>query len=207
MAFSTRAGESLDEDDAQRGTAISGSATRVSKRLREDENIYGLGEKNGPLNKRGWKQGGFSFTMWNSDTYGYEASTDPIYVSVPFYISMRKGVAFGVFLDNTFRSNFDIGHQTQNVLSFGAEGGVTSAILNAVVAEDLPGPGTVFLHVNWSFKAPVRPGDTITGFAEVIEVRSDKPVTKLRTRVTRGDGTVVLEGDAVCYTMPMGRTY
>jgi acyl dehydratase len=86
------------------------------------------------------------------------------------------------------------------------QGGVTSAILNAVVAEDLPGPGTVFLQVNWSFKAPVRPGDTITGFAEVLEVRSDKPITKLRTRVTRGDGTVVLEGDAVCYTMPMGRS-
>ena len=83
------------------------------------------------------------------------------------------------------------------------QGGVTSAILNAVVAEDLPGPGTVFLQVNWSFKAPVRPGDTITGSAEVLEVRTDKPITKLRTRVTRDDGTVVLEGDAVCYTFPL----
>jgi acyl dehydratase len=59
--------------------------------------------------------------------------------------------------------------------------------------------------VNWSFKAPVRPGDTITGFAEVIDARADKPITKLRTRVTRDDGTVVLEGDAVCYTVPIGR--
>ena len=83
------------------------------------------------------------------------------------------------------------------------QGGVTSAILNALVAEDLPGPGTVFLQVNWSFKAPVRPGDTITGFAEVLEVRADKPITKLRTRVTRGDGTVALEGDAMCYTVPL----
>ena len=83
------------------------------------------------------------------------------------------------------------------------QGGITSAILNAVVAEDLPGPGTVFLQVNWSFKAPVRPGDTITGRAEVIEVRTDKPITKLKTSVTRGDGTLVLEGDAVCYTMPI----
>ena len=83
------------------------------------------------------------------------------------------------------------------------QGGVTSAILNAVVAEDLPGPGTVFLQVNWSFKAPVRPGDTITGFAEILEVRADKPITKLRTRVTRDDGTVVLEGDTLCYTMPI----
>jgi len=84
------------------------------------------------------------------------------------------------------------------------QGGVTSAILNALVAEDLPGPGTVFLQVNWSFKAPVRPGDTITGFAEVIDARADKPITKLRTRVTRDDGTVVLDGDAVCYTVPIG---
>lgn len=86
------------------------------------------------------------------------------------------------------------------------QGGVTSAILNAVVAEDLPGPGTVFLQVNWSFKAPVRPGDTITGRAEVIEVRTDKPITRLKTSVIRGDGTIVLEGDAVCYTMPIAKT-
>ena len=83
------------------------------------------------------------------------------------------------------------------------QGGVTSAILNAVVAEKLPGPGTVFLNVNWDFKAPVRPGDTITGRVEVTEARSDKPITKLRTTVTRDDGTVVLEGTAVCYTMNM----
>jgi acyl dehydratase len=81
------------------------------------------------------------------------------------------------------------------------QGGVTSAILNAVVAEDLPGPGTVFLQVNWSFKAPVRPGDVITGSVEITEVREDKPITKLRTLVTRQDGVVALEGDAVCYTM------
>ena len=85
------------------------------------------------------------------------------------------------------------------------QGGITSAILNAVVAEDLPGPGTVFLQVNWSFKAPVRPGDTITGRAEVLEVRTDKPITKLKTSVIRDDGTIVLDGDAVCYTMPIAK--
>ena len=85
------------------------------------------------------------------------------------------------------------------------QGGITSAILNAVVAEDLPGPGTVFLQVNWSFKAPVRPGDTITGRVEVLEARTDKPITKLKTSVIRGDGTVVLDGDAVCYTMPIAK--
>jgi acyl dehydratase len=81
------------------------------------------------------------------------------------------------------------------------QGGVTSSILNAVVAEDLPGPGTVFLHVDWRFTAPVRPGDTITGTVEVLEVRHDKPITKLATSVRRQDGVVVLEGTAVCYTV------
>jgi acyl dehydratase len=84
------------------------------------------------------------------------------------------------------------------------QGGVTSAILNAVVAERLPGPGTVFLNVSWDFLAPVRPGDEITGAVEVLEVRDDKPITRLRTTVTRQDGTVVLEGTAVCYTAALG---
>ncbi|MBY8861388.1 MaoC family dehydratase [Nocardia sp. CA2R105] len=83
------------------------------------------------------------------------------------------------------------------------QGGVTSAILNAVVAEKLPGPGTVFLNVNWAFRAPVRPGDTITGRVEVVAARTDKPMTELVTTVTRQDGTVVLDGTAVCYTQPL----
>ncbi|HVR44075.1 MAG TPA: glycoside hydrolase family 31 protein [Thermoanaerobaculia bacterium] len=123
ISFATREGASLDEDDPQRGTALSGGAFRVWKRLRDDEHVYGFGEKIGPLDKRGWKLGGYSFTMWNSDTYGYDGSTDPIYVSVPFYIVLRKGVAHGVFLDNTFRSNFDVGHRSEGLLSFGADGG------------------------------------------------------------------------------------
>jgi acyl dehydratase len=84
------------------------------------------------------------------------------------------------------------------------QGGITTAILNAVVAERLPGPGTVFLHVDWNFRAPVRPGDTITGRVTVVEARTDKPVTTLRTEVVRQDGTVVLDGSAVCYTMSLG---
>jgi acyl dehydratase len=84
------------------------------------------------------------------------------------------------------------------------QGGLITAILNAVVAEDLPGPGTVFLAVAWDFKAPVRPGDTITGRVEVIEARADKPITKLKTTVTRDDGVVSVEGTATCYTSPLG---
>ena len=73
--------------------------------------------------------------------------------------------------------------------------------MNAVCAEELPGPGTVFLNTNWDFRAPVRPGDVITGAVEVLEVRQDKPITKLATKVTRQDDVVVLNGTALCYTM------
>jgi len=82
-------------------------------------------------------------------------------------------------------------------------GGITSSILNAVCAEDLPGPGSVFLNTNWNFKAPIRPGDTITGSVEVLEVREDKPITKLATKVIRQDGVLVLDGTALCYTMTL----
>jgi acyl dehydratase len=83
------------------------------------------------------------------------------------------------------------------------QGGVTSGLLNAVVAENLPGPGSVFLHVDWTFTAPVSPGDEITAEVEALEVRDDKPITKLRTTVTKQDGTVVLDGTAVVWTEPL----
>jgi acyl dehydratase len=83
------------------------------------------------------------------------------------------------------------------------QGGVTSGLLNAVVAEDLPGPGSVFLHVEWDFKAPVRPGDEITAEVEVLEAREDKPLTKLRTTITNQEGTVVLDGSALVWTEPV----
>src|SRR6266480_1400340 len=73
------------------------------------------------------------------------------------------------------------------------QGGVTSGLLNALVAEDLPGPGSVFLHIDWSFRAPVRAGDTITAEVEVLEVRRDKPMTKLRTTITNQEEMVVLD--------------
>jgi acyl dehydratase len=80
------------------------------------------------------------------------------------------------------------------------QGGVTSGLLNAVVAEDLPGPGSVFLHVDWSFKAPVKPGDEITAEVEVVEAREDKPITRLRTTIVNQEGTVVLDGSALVWT-------
>ncbi len=83
------------------------------------------------------------------------------------------------------------------------QGGVTSGLLNAVVAEDLPGPGSVFLHVDWSFRAPVRPGDVITAEVEVLELREDKPISTLRTTISNQDDVVVLEGTALVYQAPL----
>ena len=83
------------------------------------------------------------------------------------------------------------------------QGGVTTGLLNAVVAEDLPGPGSVFLHVDWSFTAPVKPGDEITAEVEVLEAREDKPITKLRTSIANQEGTVVLDGTALVWTEPL----
>jgi acyl dehydratase len=81
------------------------------------------------------------------------------------------------------------------------QGGLTTGLLHALVATDLPGPGTVFLSQNWKFPAPVYIGDTITAEAEVLRVHATKPVSQLRVRVTRQTGETVLEGEAWCYQL------
>ena len=81
-----------------------------------------------------------------------------------------------------------------------AQGGLTTGILHALVAMDMPGPGTVFLSQNWKFRAPVFIGDTVTAEAEVLSLHDSKPVSQLGITVSRQDGEVVLEGEAWCYT-------
>ena len=80
------------------------------------------------------------------------------------------------------------------------QGGLTTGLLHALVAMDMPGPGTVFLSQNWKFTAPVFIGDTITAEAEVISKHETKPVTQLKIKIARQDGEAVLEGEAWCYT-------
>ena len=81
------------------------------------------------------------------------------------------------------------------------QGGLTTGLLHALVAMDLPGPGSVFLSQQWKFTAPVYIGDTITAEAEVLSVHATKPVTQLGIAVTRQTGESVLEGEAWCYTL------
>lgn len=83
------------------------------------------------------------------------------------------------------------------------QGGVTTGILNACVAEDMPGPGTVFLNTNLNFKKAVGVGETITGRVEAVKVRDDKPICELKVSVTDSAGDVCVEGTAMTYTMPL----
>ncbi len=96
----------------------SGPFVAASKKLGFDEHFYGLGEKAARLDKRR----GF-FTNWNSDTPGYTEGKDPIYQTIPFYIGLQRGVAYGIFFDNSYRSYFDFGRSSQERAWFGAEGG------------------------------------------------------------------------------------
>jgi acyl dehydratase len=81
-----------------------------------------------------------------------------------------------------------------------AQGGITTGLLHALVAMDMPGPGSVFLDQTWKFTSPVFIGDTITAEAEILSVHATKPVTQLGIRIRRQDGETVLEGKAWCYT-------
>jgi len=83
------------------------------------------------------------------------------------------------------------------------QGGVTTGLLNAVVAEDLPGPGTVFLETNWRFVHAVRVGETITASVKVEHVRDDKPICRLETIVRNAIGQTCVVGTATTYTMPL----
>jgi acyl dehydratase len=82
------------------------------------------------------------------------------------------------------------------------QGGVTSGLLNALVAMDMPGPGSVFLHTEWNYRAPVRPGDVLTAEAIVLELRTDKPISTLQTTIRNQDDLIVLEGTVIVWRDP-----
>src|ERR1019366_10575517 len=99
IAFYNNEGELIAQD--ARGMAWDGARGRGWKSMQPGEQYYGRGEKAGPVAKRG-----HSYVMWNTDPAGYDANTDPMYQTVPFFIALRKGQAYGLFFDNTYRSSF-----------------------------------------------------------------------------------------------------
>jgi acyl dehydratase len=82
-----------------------------------------------------------------------------------------------------------------------AQGGITAGMLNALVAMDLPGPGTVFMSQSLRYLAPTYLGDTLTAEVEVLSVKPDKPVCQLKATITNQEGTVVLDGECWTYTL------
>jgi alpha-glucosidase len=118
VAFYDLSGRLIAKDADDRGMSWEGERVRCWKWMPPDEQYFGLGEKSTPLDKRGR-----SYVMWNTDPAGFDASTDPLYQSVPFLLALREGRAYGLFFDNTYRSSFDLGVESPDLYSFGAEGG------------------------------------------------------------------------------------
>jgi alpha-glucosidase len=111
-------GEIISEDAPGKGMSWSGTEVRVWKTMPPDEYYYGLGERAGPLEHRGR-----TYVNWNTDAYGYQRGTDPLYQSIPFLLALRRGRSYGIFFDNTYRSSFDLGAARRDEYSFGAEDG------------------------------------------------------------------------------------
>ncbi len=118
LTFTDQSGRVLSSDAAQFPARFTPSGFRIWKDMPEDEHYYGLGDKAVSEDRRQ-----HAFTMWNTDAYAWEESTDPLYKSIPFMIGIRDGKAYGLFLDNTWRTNFDMGKAARDNFSFGAEGG------------------------------------------------------------------------------------
>ncbi len=118
ITFTDLAGNVLLADEPSLPMAWNGTYIHAWKRMPSEENYYGLGDKPGPMNRRN-----HAYTMWNTDFYGWQESDDPLYKTIPFFIGLHKGTAYGVFFDNTYRSSFDFGKESPDYFSFGAEGG------------------------------------------------------------------------------------
>jgi alpha-glucosidase len=118
VTFADVSGNALLADEPSLPMAWNGRQVHVWKKMPADENYYALGDKPGPMNRRNR-----AFTNWNTDEFGWQESSDPLYKTIPFFVGLRNGVAYGVFFDNTYRSSFDFGKEGRDYFSFGAEGG------------------------------------------------------------------------------------
>lgn len=111
-------GHVVAEQFANHPIEYNGSSFRVTMRSPMDEHYFGLGDKPGPLDRRNE-----AFTNWNTDAFGWQESTDPIYKSIPFFITFHQGISAGIFLDNTWRTSFEFNKLNRDAYSFGSENG------------------------------------------------------------------------------------
>lgn len=139
--FTDSSGKVLLADEPSLPMAWDGARVHVWKQMPAEEYYFGLGDKPGPLNRRN-----HAYTMWNTDFFGWQESDDPLYKTIPFFIGLQKGTAYGLFFDNTYGSSFDFGKQARDYFSFGAEGG----------------------EINYYFMAGPEPKRIVEGFADLV---------------------------------------
>jgi len=118
VIFEDAAGELINQDQPNYPVSFDGTAFSLWKAMPADEHYFALGDKTGPLDHRN-----LAFTMWNTDMFGWQESTDPLYKDIPFFLGMRRGKAYGIFLDNTYRTSFDFGKQFRNAYGLSSDGG------------------------------------------------------------------------------------
>ena len=118
IAFYNHKGQLVNTDEKGLNTSWVNEEVTVYKTMQEGEKFIGLGEKTGNLNRRG-----NGYTNWNTDAYGYDPYADPLYTSIPFYMGIHNGLNYGIFLDNTYQTDFNFGASNDRFSSFGARGG------------------------------------------------------------------------------------
>ncbi|OEK05834.1 glycoside hydrolase family 31 protein [Roseivirga misakiensis] len=152
LSFYNNSGDLLNADDPSFGVSWLGEEVTNYKALASDEIFLGMGEKGGGLNRRG-----SSFDNWNSDAFGFNNDTDPLYVSTPFFIGVREGKPYGIFLDNTHKSHFNFGTSNNDRFSyFSAESGdlnyyfIQGDHVNEVITEYTKLTGAMHMPPKWS---------------------------------------------------------
>src|SRR5579859_5053529 len=141
ISFADPSGKVLLADEPSLPMAWDGARLQVWKKMPAEEYYFGLGDKPGPMNRRN-----HAYTMWNTDFFGWQESDDPIYKTIPYFIGLQKGTAYGLFFDNTYRSSFDFGKESPDYFSFGADGG----------------------EINYYFMAGPKPKGIVEAFADLV---------------------------------------
>lgn len=118
FSLQTLDGRVINEDEPGLGSSWIGEQATTYKKLQAGERFIGLGEKTGPLDRKG-----NSYQNWNTDAYGYHGGSDPLYCSTPFYIGLHNGLAYGIFFDNTFKTFFNFGASNNRFSSFSCDSG------------------------------------------------------------------------------------
>ncbi len=118
LTFKTKSGQVINEDDPAFGTSFIGEQITTYKKLQYKERFIGLGEKTGPLDRRG-----SGYQHWNTDHFGYGPESDPLYCSTPFYIGVHSGLSYGIYMDNSYKSHFNFGASNDRFSSFSVDSG------------------------------------------------------------------------------------